>query len=243
MNNVFTATFRFTGSLNDFLRHNKKNNRFDITFNGNPGIKDTIESLGIPHPEVRLISVNQVPVDYSYHLQSGDIVEVFPFQTGPVPPEAEKPSFVLDVHLGKLARLLRMMGFDSLYSNDYSDRELVIIATEQKRILLTRDIGVLKYCILQFGHWLRSTNPLVQAKEITGYYNLCSIVAPLSLCIECNSPLVKVQKSEVQNLLQPGTIHFYDDFTQCVHCGKVYWHGTHVQQINRTLEQICPHLK
>lgn len=233
------AKFLFIGSLNDFLSHNQKEKIIEVAFNGNPGIKDIIESLGVPHVEIQLIKVNSIPVDFSYHIKNADEVEVFPFSSGILPSERDRPSFVLDVHLGKLARYLRMMGFDSIYRNDFSDHELVAISCSEKRILLTRDIGVLKYGCLRYGYWIRATIVLEQVKEVASYYNLCPFVLPFSLCMECNSPLLEVDKSHIEYKIPPLTRMYYDSFSQCTNCQKIYWQGSHYNRMNDLLKQIC----
>jgi uncharacterized protein with PIN domain len=236
------AKFLFIGSLNDFLSPNQKEKTIEVVFSGNPGIKDIIESLGVPHVEIKLIKVNSIPVDFSYHIRNADEVEIFPFSSGILPSETERPSFVLDVHLGKLARYLRMMGFDSIYRNDFSDRELVTISCREKRILLTRDIGVLKYGCLKHGYWIRTTVVLEQVKEVVSYYNLCPSVLPFSLCMECNSPLLEVSKVQIEEKIPPLTRMYYDSFSQCVNCKKVYWRGSHYNRMYNLLKQICPQL-
>lgn len=236
------AKFLFIGSLNDFLNHKQKGKSLEVSFNGNPGIKDIIESLGVPHVEIQLIRVNSIPVDFSYHLKNADKVEVFPFSSGALPSEKDRPSFILDVHLGKLSRYLRMMGFDSIYRNDFSDPELVTISCREKRILLTRDIGILKYGCLRFGYWVRATVALEQTKEVASHYNLCHSVLPFSLCMECNSSLLKVNKSQIEEKIPLLTRKYYDNFCQCVNCQRIYWQGSHYNRMNNLLKQICTQL-
>lgn len=236
------AKFLFIGSLNDFLNYKQKEKPLEVSFSGNPGIKDIIESLGVPHVEIQLIRVNSIPVDFSYHIKNADKVEISPFSSGVVPSEKNRPSFILDVHLGKLARYLRMMGFDSIYRNNFSDPELVTLSCKENRILLTRDIGILKYGCLRYGYWVRSTVALEQAKEIASHYNLCSSVLPFSLCMECNSSLLKVSKSQIEEQIPPLTRKYYDSFSQCVNCQKIYWQGSHYNRMNNLLKQICPQL-
>lgn len=236
------AKFLFIGSLNDFLNYKQKGKTLEVNFSGNPGIKDIIESLGVPHVEIQLIKVNSIPVDFSYHIRNTDKVEIFPFSSGVVPSEKDRPSFILDVHLGKLARYLRMMGFDSMYRNDFSDPELVTLSCKENRILLTRDIGILKHGCLRYGYWVRATVALEQAKEVASHYNLCTSVLPFSLCMECNSSLLKVNKSQIEEKIPPLTRKYYDSYSQCVNCHKIYWQGSHFERMNNLLKQICPQL-
>lgn len=234
------ASFEFVNSLNDFLNQDQKGKSITAFFTDNPGIKDIIESLGVPHTEIGLIEVNSIVVDLSYRLKENDNVVVYPTLTGAVPQTNANPAFILDVHLGKLARLLRLLGFDALYRNDFSDQDLVDRACCENRILLTRDVGVLKYRRLIYGYWVRSTQPVIQAKEVVSKYKLCSIAAPLSRCLECGGVLVNTEKSLIASRLEPRTLNFYDQFKKCIHCHKIYWQGSHVQKLNSLIKQICP---
>src|SRR5262245_7749399 len=144
------AIFHFHAELNDFLRHRHLDHAIEHTFQGRVAIKDMIEALGVPHTEVVAIVVNGWPVDFAYIVQAGDRIDVFPTSlsiagAAPLrPPIPQEVRFVLDTHLGQLAAYLRMLGFDTLYRNDYSDDELSRISSQEQRILLTRDRGLLK---------------------------------------------------------------------------------------------------
>lgn len=147
-----SAHFRFYEELNDFLPASRQKTEFVWHFRGKPSIKDAIESLGVPHTEVDLILINGRSVSFEHHLFDGDRISVYPvfesLDISPVSrlgrPPLRDPAFICDVHLGRLARLLRMLGFDTLYSTSYSDPQIVHIAGTQRRIILTRDRGVLK---------------------------------------------------------------------------------------------------
>ncbi len=149
---VNKAKFRFYEELNDFLPAEKKKIEFIYNFSGNPAIKDAIEAVGVPHTEVDVILVNGQSVEFSYQLQDDDVVSVYPtfesFDVSKVTHLRNKPlreiKFIVDVHLGKLARYLRMLGFDTLYKNNYSTTEILKIAKAQKRIILTRSVALLK---------------------------------------------------------------------------------------------------
>src|SRR5215471_6222101 len=135
-----SATFLFHGSLNDFLLSSKRRKPVVYTFDDTPAIKHAIETIGVPHPEIDVIRVNNVAVDFYYSLQDEDIAEVFPFISSH---QKEEEKFILDVHLGKLAKALRLFGFDSYYENDYSDNMIIEIAEAENRIILTRDRNLL----------------------------------------------------------------------------------------------------
>lgn len=248
--NKNTASFRFYEELNDFLPEKRKKRRFDVAFSGNPSVKDVIESLGIPHVEIDLILVNGKSVEFSYHLKDADDVAVYPVFESLDITELHLISgqplrsirFVLDVHLGKLARLLRLLGFDTLYRNDYSDDQIVELAVNDNRIILTRDVGILKYKKVTHGYWVRSTVPFQQTLEVIRRFDLCKQIRPFTVCIVCNGVLEKVDKNEIVELLDEKTAKYYDSFTQCTICGKIYWRGSHFEKLSRLAAKFCSEL-
>ena len=197
-------------------------------------VKDLIESIGVPHPEVALILVDGVPVDFDHLVHGGERVAVYPpFRrldldgvTTVVPPPAE-PRFVADVHLGTLARRLRLLGFDTWYRSDADDEQLADVSAEEARILLTRDRGLLMRRVITHGYCPRSDDPQLQALEVIHRYELATKVSPFSRCINCNGELEPVDKEEVVDQLPPATRKEHDRFTRCRQCGQVYWPGTH----------------
>lgn len=150
------------------------------------------------------------------------------------------PVFILDVHLGKLARRLRMLGFDSLYLNTYTDTQIVEIASNQTRIVLTRDVNLLKHKVLQTGqgYWLRSQNPDKQLIEVLNQFKLYSSTKPFFRCINCNGIIQRVVKETVLSHLEPDTILYFHEFYQCNTCGKVYWKGSHYEKIERFIANL-----
>ncbi len=230
------ATFRFHGEINDFLALERKYRHFEVTFKSNPAVKDTIESLNVPHVEIGEILINGKIVLVSQKIKDGDQVIVF---TAPAPPENESLAFILDVHLGKLARFLRFMGLDTLYQNDYDDFEIIAISIRENRTILTRDIGILKDSKVNKGRWIRSTNPLAQLQEVVAYFNLCGKVNPFSRCAICNGRLVRTSKEQVIKELAENTRKYFDEFTRCESCGKLYWKGSHFQKINSLIKKVC----
>lgn len=233
------AHFRFYAALNDFLSSTERQQTLCYAFNGTPSVKDCIEALGIPHVEVAMVLHNGTPVDFTSPVKNGDFVSVFPafFQidrqslAGLQPPLPENACFVLDVHLGKLACKLRMLGFDSLYSNDYPDAEIVQKAAQEQRIVLTRDRGILKNKQVLYGYCLRSNQVEDQVAEVLDYFDLYDKVHPFQRCIRCNGKLMPVDKEHVKAVLQPRTLKYYTQFYACTVCGKVYWPGSHYQKM------------
>jgi len=244
-----TAEFRFYEELNDFLPPELKKRSFSYSFNGWPAIKDSIEAIGVPHTEVDLILVNGNSVGFDYQLQPGDRVSVYPvfesLDISPIVKLRDRPlrhtKFIIDVHLGKLAKLLRMFGFDTLYQNNFSDPEIIIRSVNEKRIIITRDIGILKNKSVTHGYWVRSTFPEQQIKEVIARFDLKNQVQPFHRCINCNGVLKPVAKADILEKLQPKTIKYYFEFYRCSDCGNIYWQGSHyikmMEKINDLLRE------
>jgi uncharacterized protein with PIN domain len=245
MNDKFIL-IRFYEELNDFLKPELRKKDFRHIFFGNPTIKDTIESLGVPHPEVDLILVNGKSVDFSYRINYGDRISVYPefelLDITPVnhlrPEPLRNPKFILDVHLGKLTAKLRMLGFDSLYSNNYSDPEIITIAIDEKRIILTHDTGILKNSVVDRGYWVRSLQPQTQLFEVVQKFDLTGKMKPFTLCMECNGKIQAFDKNRIKEKIPKRTMQFYDEFFICEICGKVYWKGSHYQNMLETIDKL-----
>jgi len=241
-----TAIFRFYAELNDFLPSALRHKAFDHPFRGTPAVKDTIESLNVPHTEVDLILINGVPATFSARLSDGDRVSVYPvfeaLDIGPLvrlrPHPLRETRFLLDVHLGRLARSLRLLGFDSDYGNNYEDDELSDRATHEGRILLTRDRGLLKRSAIERGYCVRQTRPREQVLEILARFDLVGSINPFSRCMACNAVLRLVSKSEVRESVPAHVRDLHDDFTRCEGCGRVYWRGSHYDRLKLFVDSI-----
>ncbi len=240
------AVFRFYGELNDFLPPKHRQCDIEYNFQNTPAIKDAIEALGVPHTEVDLIVVNGQSVGFSYRLCDGDRVAVYPvfesLDISPIVQLREKPlrriAFIADVHLGKLARLLRLLGFDTLHSNSYEDSELAAIAAAEGRIVLTRDRELLKHNAVTHGYWLRSTHPIEQAREVVRRFNLESLIDPFRRCLVCNGLLAPIAKGEILSQIPPRIAVEHDEFFRCTSCQKLYWRGTHYPKLERHIAAI-----
>jgi len=241
-----TATIRFYEELNDFLH--KKNKKRDIVvyFFNHPSVKDMIESFGVPHTEVDLILVNGNSVEFDYHLGPDDRISVYPkfesFNIQEITKLRKSPlrniKFILDVHLGKLAKYLRLLGFDTIYQNKMDDASIVNQSKKERRIILTRDIGILKRNRVQHGYYVRSDDPKNQIKEIIQRFDLKNSISPFSRCLECNGLLKKVSKKEVENSLDAATKKYFTTFFMCTQCEKIYWKGSHYKQMAEFLREI-----
>ena len=240
------ATFRFYAELNDFLPQGRRKRAFEYEFNGNPGIKDAIEALGVPHVEVEVILANGFSVGFAYRLQDGDRIAVYPvfesLDVGPLiklrPEPLRNTAFIADVHLRKLAHYLRLLGFDTLHENDYADQEIVEIAERTGRIILTRDRMLLKNGAVTHGYWVRSTDPVEQAREVIRRFDLRRQVRLFSRCPSCNGEIVLVSKEAVYDRIPPKTALWLDEYFICTGCGKLYWRGTHYPRLVEKIDAI-----
>jgi len=229
------AEFRFYAELNDFLPRRPGTGLVTYRFSGRPSVKDAVEALGVPHTEVDLLLVNGASVNFGHPLADGDRVAVYPVFEGfdiaslsrlrPQPLRLTR--FVLDVHLGKLARILRLLGFDTLYDSRYSDDQLVALASTEGRIILTRDRGLLKRGSVTHGYCVRSPDAREQAAEVLRRFDLVSCARPFSRCLACNGLVMPVEKEAVAHLLPERTRRFFHRFTRCACCMKIYWEGSH----------------
>jgi uncharacterized protein len=238
------VSFRFYGSLNDFLGQERRSVRFTVALNAPASVKDTVEAIGVPHPEVDVILVGGTPVTFDYVLRDADIVSVYPrFRTldlhgvvrvGTRP--AEPVRFATDIHLGKLTSLLRLAGFDVLIYSD--DAPLAEAGGDAGRIVLTRDRGVLKRRVVRSGYWVRHTDPPAQFVEVLDEFELGGCTAPFTRCIRCNGLLVPVEKPRIQDRLLPETRKHFDEFFQCRICERIYWRGSHYERLRKQLERL-----
>ena len=235
------AYFRFFDDLEDLLPLSKRGKEINCNFNGNQSIKHLIESLGVPHTEIGQIIVNRGTVDTSYLVQDGDLVEVLPAGSDPHQGDLLKEDgikFILDSHLGKLAAYLRMLGFDTLYRNDYEDHQLADVAEMEGRILLSRDRRLLMRKQVQAGYCVRKHNPQDQLKDVLNRFRLYSHIRPFQRCIRCNARLEKVSKEQVLDMLEPLTKLYYSSFSICPACRQVYWPGSHYEHMQRMIQKF-----
>lgn len=241
-----TAFFRFHGELEDFLPHPQRTQPLIYHFQGHPGIKDPIETFGVPHSEVALIEVNGQAKAHAYQLQADDRVEVYPLtgaQAHELLRSANKgrPRFVVDVNLGRLTRWLRLLGFDSCWKNDYADSEVVRLGVEEKRIILTRDRRLLFHKVILHGFWVRSVTPMEQIQEIIQRLGLVDDIEPFHRCLACNGLIHPVAKTRIMDKLEPLTKKYYDEFFHCQQCNHIYWKGSHYLNLMQKLEQLKKH--
>jgi uncharacterized protein len=238
------AEFRFYEELNDFLPPHHRKIPFRHVFSGRNSVKDMVESLGVPHTEIDLILANGTSVNFQYIVEDNDRISVYPsfesiditplIQLRPAPLRITK--FVLDVHLGRLASLLRLVGFDSLYRNDFDDPELAQLSRDEKRILLTRDRNLLKRNIVTHGYFVRSNLPRDQLSEVIHRMDLYNSLQPFKRCMRCNGVLNPIEKDLVLERIPIATAEYCNDFHICDFCGRLYWKGSHYGKLKQIIQ-------
>jgi len=235
-----TATFRFYEELNDFLAQDRRKREFTCTCARAATTKHMIEALGVPHTEVELILVNGESADFNRILQDGDRVAVYPkFEALDVTPLLRVTRFVADSHLGGLAHMLRMMGFDTLYDNHFQDDEIVAIAEQDGRIVLTRDRELLKRRSITHGCYVHALKSEPQLREIVERLDLARSAKPFTLCLHCNAPLHSIDKASVFDRLPPKVQANYGRFSACDSCHRVFWEGSHWRNMRRVLDDLA----
>ncbi len=237
---------RFYEELNFFLDKNLRKTTIEREFKRGTTVKALIEDMGVPHTEVDLILINGNSQPFSYQLKPGDRISVYPvFETldiSEITRVREKPlretKFILDVHLGKLTIYLRMLGFDATYSNHFDDDTLAILSVKEHRILLTRDTGLLKRRIITHGYYIHSKDPITQLQSVITHFNLKKSINPFSRCLRCNETLIDIPKSAVEKRVPTFVYNHYNIFKSCPKCGRVYWKGSHWNNMKKFLNLL-----
>jgi uncharacterized protein with PIN domain len=219
---VGRAWFRFHGELNDFLPAARREAWLEYEFRGSPSVKHAVETFGVPHPEVG------EPADLAARLEDGQQIEVRPRRYAG-PPDGEW-RFVLDGHLGRLAKYLRILGFDTLYDAGADDRSLAESAAAG-RFLLTRDRSLLMRRAVVHGALVRHDDPRRQLEWLAARLGLWAAAAPLRRCLRCNALLQPVPKDAVQERIPPKTRAWCNDYVLCPGCGQLYWPGSHYDRM------------
>ncbi len=237
------VTVRFYQELNDFLPPALRSRPIEID-RAPCTVLSLIQDLGVPHTEVDLVLVNGRSVGLAHEIAAGDLVSVYPvFESLDIssvtqvrPEPLRRFGFLLDTHLGALARLLRMLGFDSEYSRRADDAELAVRAAHDGRVLLTRDRGLLKRRLVTRGYCVRSMRPQEQAVEVLRRFDLAAAARPLSRCLRCNAPLEPL--ADAPNTVPPAVRSSQAVFRRCPGCLRTYWRGSHWRDMMRVSERL-----
>ncbi|VWB87177.1 hypothetical protein BLA24064_04125 [Burkholderia latens] len=239
-----TAIFRFHDELNAFLAPAQRGGAFVHAFARDATLKHAIEALGVPHTEIGRLCVNGAPAALDRPLADGDRVDVRPERAqpepaaGPVPPQPERWRFVADAHLGGLAQLLRLAGFDTCYDNHYRDDALVALAAREGRIVLTRDRELLKRRAVMRGCYLHAQQPDAQLRELFTRLDLAPHMRPFRLCLRCNAPLHALAAADAAPRVPPGVRERHRRFAACDVCRRVFWEGSHWQRMRAVVDAM-----
>jgi uncharacterized protein with PIN domain len=239
-------TFRCYAELNDFLPQEQRQKQFVHPLKTPVTLGEALESLRIPWSEVDLVLVNGEPETLDARLRENDFVSVYPaFETldiaelkGIHSQALRVTRFILDAHLGKLAKYLRMLGFDSLYRNDFGDEEIIGLALQEKRIILTRDKLLLQSRRVTHGYYVRATEKHAQLREVVQKFDLYSQFKSFTRCMTCNAGLVPKSREEIRDLVELETLQFFHEFYFCPACRKVYWQGSHFKRMESFIRDL-----
>lgn len=245
------ARVRFYAELNDHLPREERYETVTVPFCPPLSMADLIVLRGVPTDEVDLVLRNGDPVRFTAPVEDGDRIAVYPvfesFDISGAGPVAgvplRNPRFVCDVHLGKLASFLRMVGFDTLYRGDYQDDELIRISLDQRRALLSRDRRLLAQPGLVRKHAVASETPLDQLREVIHRFDLVDAARPFSRCLRCNTVLASVPRAQVLARLPERVRDAYDEFFHCGGCDRVYWRGSHFKRMAAVVSDLLERSK
>lgn len=214
-----------------FLRAGQRSGQVPVICDGVSSLGHVVESIGVPLTEVGSLEANGQLVAPSYRPGGGDVVEVRAIMR---PQRLMSARFVLDVHLGTVARRLRLVGVDTAYANDADDDDLIQLANATQRVLLTQDRGLLCRRKLWLGGYVRGSRPEAQFADVLDRF--APRLAPWTRCTACNGLLSPARKADVELLLRPGTRRTYQEFSRCHSCGRVYWRGAHAGHLEAIID-------
>lgn len=241
------ATLRCYEELNDFLPHALRRRDFALPFDPPAPVRHLVETVGVPHTEIELVLRNGESVDLEARVQDGDRLAIYPafeaFDVAPLvrlrPAPLREPRFLADAHLGRLARDLRLLGFDATFANDLGDDALARMAAAEHRILLTRDRQLLMRREVTHGCYLRAARPEEQLAYLVRRLQLCGLIRPFARCTACNTPVENVPVEVVAAILPPGVCRLHERFWRCPGCGRVYWQGSHWRAMAGRVARLC----
>ncbi|KVC28622.1 twitching motility protein PilT [Burkholderia pseudomultivorans] len=235
-----TATFRFHGELNAFLARAQRDRAFVHACARDATVKHAIEALGVPHTEIGRLCVNGAPATLERPLDDGDRVDAYPPRAQPAPgaPPSAEWRFIADAHLGGLAQLLRLAGFDTCYDNHYRDDEIAALAARENRIVLTRDRELLKRRAIVHGCYLHAQQPAEQLRELFVRLDLAPHMRPFRLCLRCNAPLHALDATAAAPRVPAGVRQRHRRFAACDVCRRVFWEGSHWRRMRSVVDAM-----
>ena len=228
------AVFRFHAELERFIARERRGIAFAYECARAATLKQAIESLGVPHTELGRIIVNTQQATLDRIVREGDLVQAFPYEPGTAP-FAEPLAFIADAHLGGLARMLRMLGFDAEFDNALHDREIIEQAAAEKRVVLTRDRELLKCREILRGCFVHALKPEMQLREVARRYGLAARMRPFTLCLHCNVLLESADPQSVAARVPERIQVQYSRFMHCPACHRIYWEGSHWERMRSVL--------
>jgi hypothetical protein len=154
----------------------------------------------------------------------------------------DTPKFIVDCNVGKLAKWLRLMGYDSRFFEGSDDSQLVAIAQAEGRVILSRDTQIMKRRVITSGKLkavlIHNDDPELQIHQVIDALSLDSRFRPFTICLECNQVLVERSKDEVKDLVPPYVFQTQNQYMECPGCHRIYWRGTHWQAMTKTLKKF-----
>ncbi len=248
---MLQITVRFYAELNDFLPPAQRGKEFQVFIEPHRTIRNILTNYNIPTDQIDLVLHNGSSAAFDAELHEGDHVSYYPvfesfdisdictLRSSPL----RIPRFICDVHLGKLASLLRMLGFDTSYKADATDIELLNSSLDERRALLSKDRELLHHESLQRGYKVHSCQPRQQLIEIMTRFDLCEMINPFCRCICCNMLLESIPKEDIVHRLPPRVQEYYQEFYYCRQCDHVYWKGSHYERMNEYIENLIREIK
>ena len=229
-----------SGILQDFLNSPRPNQEMKINFELSPSVKDLFEARGIPHTAVYKIEVNGVVKSFDYNVKESDRIKLFPYKTTEHIDDifVRPSSFIADVHLGKLAKTLRLLGLDCIFNKDWDDERIIASSNNEQRMILTRDRELLKNGRTRYGYWIRSTNPDEQINELFERFDLLDKIDPFTRCMKCNGLLEQVPLEQIEEKVPPKVKQWHSEFWQCKECRQVYWQGSHFKDLQQKVNKL-----
>ncbi|WP_044042182.1 Mut7-C RNAse domain-containing protein [Caballeronia insecticola] len=247
---MLEARFHFHRELNDFLARPLRGHAFACACAKTSTTKHMIEALGVPHTEVALIVKNGRPVGFDAQIAPDDVIDVYPAHHAPAalahgalllrpPLHAAGLRFIADAHLGGLAQLLRLAGFDTRYDNNFPDDEIEQLAHDETRVVLTRDRELLKRRTVLHGAYVRALQPDEQWREVAVRFDLASHVRAFRLCLMCNAPLRRAAPNEIDGRVPEGVRERHARFVTCDVCRRVFWEGSHWRRMRARIDALA----